>query len=125
MIVLDASALLAFLWGEAGASKVQAAFDAPEQTVCTVANWAEVATKVFAKAGDWTAAEMALAGFGLEIVPITADDAVAAARLWLKHRNLSLGDRICIAAAQRLGALVYTADRAWADVPDAQINVLR
>jgi PIN domain nuclease of toxin-antitoxin system len=114
--VLDSSAALAFLWGEPGADVVMAAFadDAPVR--CTVANWAEVAAKVFAKDGDWDAAEAALLGRGLEVAPLQARDAVAAARLWLAHPQLSLGDRLCLAAAARWGGVVLTADRAWVGV---------
>ncbi len=33
-----------------------------------------------------------------------------------KHLGLSMGDRACFALALELGAEVYTADRAWAQV---------
>jgi PIN domain nuclease of toxin-antitoxin system len=36
-----------------------------------------------------------------------------------RAHGLSLGDRLCLAAAQRLKAQVHTADRAWLDVADA------
>ncbi|MDR1634492.1 MAG: PIN domain-containing protein [Bifidobacteriaceae bacterium] len=122
--VLDSSAALAFLWGEPGADAVLAAFadDAPVR--CTVANWAEVAAKVFAKGGDWDAAEAALLGRGLEITPLQASDAVAAARIWLAHPQLSLGDRLCLAAAARWGGAVLTADRAWIAV-SPEVRLIR
>ena len=40
-------------------------------------------------------------------------DAEAAARLWQRGSGLSLGDRLCLATAQRLSAVVWTADTAW------------
>ena len=36
-----------------------------------------------------------------------------------RTHGLSLGDRLCLAAAQRLKAQVHTADRVWLDVADA------
>ena len=120
-VVIDSSALLAFLWGEPGGSVVQSALHSGD-ALCTVVNWAEVATKVMARGGDWQAAETALRGLGLTIVPATDDDAVAAARLWLDHPYLSLGDRICLATALRLNARVVTADRIWAQaIPTVEL----
>jgi PIN domain nuclease of toxin-antitoxin system len=124
MITVDASALLAFLWGEAGAEEVRAALDSGDRVQCTVANWAEVATKIFARGGNWAAAETALMGFGLEVAPILADDAVAAGRIWLDYPHLSLGDRLCLAVGLRVGGAIYTADRAWEPV-SPHVRVLR
>ena len=47
---------------------------------------------------------------GFDVLPITAGDATAAARLPLHHRDPF--DRMLIAQAQRLGAIVVTRDRA-------------
>jgi PIN domain nuclease of toxin-antitoxin system len=48
---------------------------------------------------------------GLDILPITAADAVAAARLPLHHRDPF--DRMLVAQATRLDAVVVTRDRAF------------
>ncbi|MDT7615062.1 MAG: ribonuclease VapC, partial [Pseudonocardiales bacterium] len=42
-------------------------------------------------------------------------DAVTAARLWDRGRppGLSLGDRCCLALAERVGCAAVTADTAW------------
>jgi len=50
---------------------------------------------------------------GFDVLPITAADATAAARLPLHHRDPF--DRMLIAQAQRLGAVVATRDPAFAD----------
>jgi ribonuclease VapC len=42
--------------------------------------------------------------------------ACAALRSSTRHLGLSLGDRACLALALEIGAEVYTADRAWAQV---------
>jgi hypothetical protein len=55
---------------------------------------------------------------GLRVEPLTADDTVAAARLWPTTRTaeLSLGDRCCLALAQRLQTTAVTVDTAWAEL---------
>ena len=52
----------------------------------------------------------------LAVEPVVSADAEAAARLWQRGSGLSLGDRLCLATAQRLGAVVWTADTAWGTV---------
>ena len=123
MVLLDSSAILAYLWGEPGWETVQAHLN-DATTACTVVNWAEVAAKVFAHGGDWGAAEAALLGQGLEIATVEPEDAVTAARLWCAHPALSLGDRFCLAVGERLDADVVTADRAWLGV-SARVSSVR
>ena len=53
--------------------------------------------------------------FPLFVVPMTQEDAVAAADLWSPGTPLSLADRVCLATADRLGVPVLTADMAWGD----------
>lgn len=50
---------------------------------------------------------------GFDVLPITAVDATTAARLPLHHRDPF--DRMLVAQAQRLGAVVATRDPAFAD----------
>ncbi|MCL2788433.1 MAG: PIN domain-containing protein [Micrococcales bacterium] len=113
--LLDASAILAFLWAEPGSDQVAQAF-ARGTVGCTVANWSEVVAKVVARRRDWSLAESALIGKGLGIVPIETVDAVEAGRMWATHPALSLGDRLCLSVGQRLGATILTADRQWRDL---------
>ncbi len=112
MMVLDSSAILAFLKGEDGGDGV-----APhlENGVVSAANWSEVAQKVMAHGGDWASARAVLVSFGLSIEPTTAADAERAASLWERGSGLSLGDRLCLALAERLATEVLTADRAWGE----------
>ncbi|MCL2780524.1 MAG: PIN domain-containing protein [Actinomycetia bacterium] len=116
MIVLDASAALAFLSGEPGSDEVERALEAGP-TACSAADWSEVAQKILAAGRDWDAAASLLRSYGLSVEPVTVDDAEWAARDWLEHRHLSLGDRLCLALARRLGADALTADHAWGDAP--------
>jgi len=111
VIVLDASALLAFLLGEPGSDQVEEALE--HTSVCGAANWSEVAQKVSSQGGDWELASTLLRSYGLEIEPVTQDDAELAAARWQRGETFSLGDRLCLALGDRLDADVVTADKAW------------
>lgn len=109
--MVDASALLAFLQLESGADSVRTALDAG--AACGTANWSEVAQKVRAAGGDWTLSRALLLSYPLEIEPVIMQDAERAAELWRRGSGLSLGDRLCLALAERTDAEVLTADRRW------------
>lgn len=112
MTVLDASAVLAFLQAETGADRVEELLDG---SVIGAASWAEVAQKIRASGADWGVASGLLRSYELVIEPVLPADAEAAAALWTRGRGLSLGDRLCLALAQRLDTTVLTADRAWGE----------
>ena len=111
MTVLDASALLGFLQGEAGADVVEAVLQ--DDGVCAAVNWSETAQKVRARGADWPLARSLLIGYGVRVEPVGQPDAERAADLWNVGSGLSLGDRLCLAVAERLGSKALTADRAW------------
>lgn len=111
MNVFDASALLAFLHGEEGATRVESAL--VDGGVCGAANWSETAQKVRGHGRDWDLARALLLSYGLEIEPVDVADAERAAQLWQTGSGLSLGDRLCLALGERTGAAVWTADRHW------------
>lgn len=110
MVVLDASAALAYLQGEPGAAQVRDAL--ATGAAMSAANWSEVAQKL-RRVDSWQVARALLLSFPLQIVSVTMDDAEAAAALWIEGSPLSLGDRLCLALAGRLDLHVLTADRAW------------
>lgn len=120
MTVLDSSAVLAYLQGEAGADRAKAALSSG---LISAANWSEVAQKVRSRGGDWALIESLLYSYGLVVEPVTAADGERAAALWLRDATLSLADRLCLATAERLKARVLTADRAWGD--DDPVEQLR
>lgn len=111
MNVLDASALLAFLQGERGADVVEAAL--ATESRCGAANWSETAQRVLASGADWGLACALLQAYELRVEPVIAADAEWAAMRWRSGEGLSLGDRLCLALGERLGATVWTADTAW------------
>ena len=115
MIVVDSSAVLAYLQGEARADLVRTAL--LDGAAISAANWSEVAQKV-RRADAWEVARALLLTYPLQIVSVTVDDAEAAAALWMPGTALSLADRLCLALGARLQLSVLSADRAWFDRDD-------
>ncbi|SDW70248.1 type II toxin-antitoxin system VapC family toxin [Nitrosomonas oligotropha] len=113
MIVLDASALLAFLQNEPGCDQVEAAL---AEAVISSVNWAEVVQKSIAADVDVKGMREDLEALGLRITPFSAEEAGITAQLWQKtrHAGLSLGDRACLSTGIGLDATVLTADKIWA-----------
>lgn len=112
MIVLDASAVLVYVQGERGSDRVE---EALPKAVLGAANWSEVLQKVRARNGDPAIVRTLLLSYGMRIEPVTPSDAEQAAALWQRGSGLSLGDRLCLALARRLGVTTLTADRAWGE----------
>lgn len=122
-VVLDASAVLAVVQGEAGADKVEKVLAA---ATVPAANWAEVLQKIHRAGRDADLAAATLKGMGVHIETIDEGDAVAAASLIKANPTLSLGDRFCLAVAERLERQVYTTDRAWTKATTgAKVTLIR
>ncbi len=119
-VLLDASAVLAFLQGERGAQVIRPMLG--ESLVLSV-NWSEVLQKVTHRS-DRSAAEVGamLVAVGVEVEPLWRGDAERAAEMWSIWPHLSLADRCCLAAAERLDVIVYTADGEWASL-DSGVRV--
>jgi len=119
--VLDASALLAFIQDERGASVVAEAL--AETAAISVVNWAEVLSKVAENGGNAEDLDTGLRDHGfvgrlLVIEPMTEADCltVALMRPATRSAGLSLADRTCLALARRVALPVWTADRSWLDL---------
>ena len=121
-IVLDASAILAFLQREKGADIVEGLL--PDAAV-SANNLAEVVAKLFDHGLPIDDIEQIVAAFDFSIVDVSKDDAVANGLLRSATRNagLSLGDRSCLALAQSLALPVLTTDRAWGQLPGLSVEV--
>jgi ribonuclease VapC len=129
--VVDASALLAYLFGERGDEVVADAI-ARGAHLSTV-NLAEVLSIVASRGGD--PADVAerltragVLGEAIIVEPCTLADAVETARLCplTRDHGLSLADRACVALARRLGQPALTADRTWADARiDVEVAFIR
>lgn len=109
--VLDASAILAMLFGEPGADTVADAI-ANGAAMSTVTH-AEIGT-VLIRAGH-DASALALVAAQVLVEPFSLTDADTAAALIVEGAplGLSLGDRACLALAKRLRAPALTAERVW------------
>jgi PIN domain nuclease of toxin-antitoxin system len=112
--VLDASAVLAFLWKEPGWQRVSDVLSAGGSALGAV-NAAEVGSKVSDRGMPDDKIETVLHSLDVEIVPFDAAQAVLASLLRARTRvlGLSLGDRACLALGQARNAVVLTADRSW------------
>jgi ribonuclease VapC len=119
--VLDASALLAVLNQEPGAEVVLPLLD---RAAVSAVNWSEIVKKAIAYQVPTDGLRAEIEALGVEILPFAAGEAEDAAALWpqTSSAGLSLGDRACLALAQREGVPAVTTDRAWSDV-SAGVNV--
>ena len=111
-MVLDASALLAYLQDEPGGEQVRAVL--PRAVLSTV-SWTEVIGKAREDGVDTRGLREDLESLGLAFEPFSAVQAEIAGRLEERTRRygLSLGDRACLALGSDRGEPVCTADRAW------------
>lgn len=112
MIVLDASALLAYLFREPGHRKVAAWI---EDSCMSTVNLAEVVARFVRDGHDAHLVARRLTSSSIEMVPFSDQDAALTASLTPKTRplGLSLGDRACLALALSRGLAACTADRTW------------
>lgn len=124
-VVLDASALLAYLLQEPGAEVVDGLLsDARMASV----NWAEVVQKALSAGVDVEGMRDELQALGMQVEPFLAVDGERAGQLWLhtRQQGLSLGDRACLSLGLRLGLKVVTCDRAWAQLPlELEVQIVR
>lgn len=107
--VLDASALLAYLFEEPGGQQVGGT-DFERLAISSV-NLTEVETKLL----DNGVPLEALPAYPMQILPFDAITARIAADLWhnLRTYGLGLGDCSCLATARLRGLPVWTTDQMW------------
>jgi ribonuclease VapC len=113
--VLDASAVIAVLRGEPGASAVEPLLG---RAAISAVNWVEVLQRYQSVGLDTAGKRQDAEALGITVLDFTADDAAVVARLRAPTRALgfSLADRACLALATRLGVAAHTADRIWAEL---------
>ena len=114
-VVLDTSALLAFVNAERGGETVA---DVIADAVISTVNLAEAVTKLVDRGASLDRAREVLAMAEYEVADFDREQAEDAGALIARTRakGLSLGDRACLALAQRERLPALTADRRWADV---------
>lgn len=124
-VVLDASALLAFLHEEPGSDPVAHVL---EGACVSAVNWSEVLQKSLHRKVEIEGMQQEFIEVGVSFEPFTPQQAETAARLWSRTRphGLSLADRACLALAMDKALPVLTADRAWSELAlDIEIRVVR
>jgi PIN domain nuclease of toxin-antitoxin system len=114
-VVIDASAILAAILGEAGGDSV---FDLLDEAMVSAVNVAEVYTYAAINDLPTEAIDAFFADTGIAIVSFDPIQAVTAGQLasLTRKAGLSLGDRACLALAKLHNADVLTADRPWQKV---------
>lgn len=123
--VLDASAVLAVMFGEAGAEKVIQLLPVAE---ISAVNLAEIAAKMQERGVPDAEIERDIADLRLSVIPFDAEQALSSGKLRVRTRSLglSLGDRACLALALTRGLPAVTMDRGWAELDiGAEVIVAR
>jgi ribonuclease VapC len=129
--VLDASALLAFVYDEAGAERVQDALKTG--ALASTVNWAESVSRMIDRGQPVDETVDRLRSLiqesgSIDLVPFTESHAREAARLraTTRHLGLSLADRACLALGRLHRLPVLTTDRAWRSLHiSVKIEVIR
>ncbi|MER3444706.1 MAG: hypothetical protein C4331_19390 [Meiothermus sp.] len=120
-VVIDASAILAYLQNEEGAEAVEAALEAG---VISAVTFTEVLGKLIGKGVPANQAEADLEELGLEVVDYGQELARAAAYFYARRSpyNLSLGDCAVLALGEHLGLPILTGEREWAKLPGLRVK---
>jgi ribonuclease VapC len=111
-VILDASAVLALLQEEHGADEVEALLD---RASMSCVNLSEVIHKAEQHGVGTEGLEYDLEALGIEFRDFDLPLSRPAAELWSAGSGLSLGDRACLALAQKTGATAVTTDGRWAE----------
>ncbi len=115
-MILDASAVLAYLHEENGGLTVEKAL---RGAFISTVNWCEVVQKLRTKSIDDKAVGQALRALGVSFIPFSLEHADKAGELWQVTApfGLSLGDRACLATGLVENMPVMTADKIWQKIP--------
>jgi ribonuclease VapC len=127
MLILDASALIAFIRKEAGSEAVKNQIIKTESFI-SVVNLTEAKGKLVG-AGDFTPqqVESELEQLSALVEPLHYDlEQANLGAWWYARKNpyqLSLGDCACLGAAEARGLEVLTAEQRWKKLPNLRVKV--
>jgi len=115
-MILDASAVLAYLHGENGGLAVEKVL---RGAFISTVNWCEVVQKLRTKSIDDKAVRQELNALGVSFIPFSLEHADKTGELWQVTApfGLSLGDRACLATGLIENMSVMTADQIWQKIP--------
>ena len=117
-MILDSSAVLAFLQEEPGGDVVAHVL---ADAAISAVNRAEVIAKL-RRLGETALVSLQL--LDLAVLPFTVAETDLAGELVWRYRGvISLGDAACLATARLRGLPVLTADRAWARLPPLGVEL--
>lgn len=113
--VLDSSAILGVLWHERGWEGVARVM---RRSLVSVVNEAEVISVLIQRGDAPEKALEAVQSLPYRLVDLDQQLARRAGMLWrdFKKRGLSLGDRCCLALAEREKLPALTSDRRWTEL---------
>lgn len=113
--VVDASVVLAAILQEPGHEVL---LNLREPALLSTVNLAETRSRLSDHGFDRQSIDVSLSLVNVRVVDFDAEQAEISAdlRRATKPAGLSLGDRACLALAQKYDAVALTADRAWATV---------
>jgi PIN domain nuclease of toxin-antitoxin system len=111
-VILDASAMLALIFGERGAENV---IPYAQGSQILAINFSEVVAQVIAIDGNPERAEVSASRLEINIVPFDRKHARLTAEIIKRTSAVgaSLADRACLAFAEDGGLPVLTADKEW------------
>lgn len=114
MVVLDASAVLAYLQDENGSEKMDVILAEGRGMMSTV-NYAEVVGKLLEAGLPESSVKSVMANLDLNVESLDDKQAwkTGLLRMITKEFGLSLGDRACLALADIKSLPVVTADKQW------------
>lgn len=113
-VILDASAVLAYLQDECGNEQVHGVLS-EGNAIMSVVNFAEVVGKLLEAGLPEASVKTVMGNLDLEIEPMDAKQAweTGLLRMGTREFGLSLGDRACLALAYIKKLPVITADKQW------------
>ena len=125
-IVLDASALIAYIKREPGAETL---IDLLPYSIISAVNYAEVAT-ILSKLGmPSDVIEITLKNMIGDVIAFDQSQALITGTLQIhtQSKGLSLGDRACLALGITMRLPIYTADKIWAElhIENIEIRLIR
>lgn len=113
-VVLDASAVLAFLQDENGSEKVGSVLS-ENRAIISAVNYAEVVGKLLEAGLPDSSVKIVMENLELQVEPMDDQQAWKAGMLRISTREfgLSLGDRACLALAHIKNLSIITVDKQW------------